>query len=694
MRWLWRVRKLLFVLAFLLFTGAATAAWGLSRVSLPPALPQQQTTTLTDANGLPLAQLAGVQNRQPVTINQIPQFVIDAVVSTEDHNFYRHHGLDPVGIARAAVSDLLGHGSLQGASTLTQQYVRNAYLGQQRTLSRKLKEAVLSLKIERQLTKSQILERYLNVIYFGRGAYGIEAASQAYFHHSVGQLTVPEAAFLAGAIRAPEYADPVTNQATAKARRDRTLTDMVKYHKLATVDAVRFKAQPVEAFIYKPADQKILAVTVPGVEYFVSYVTQRLISSYGASVVYGGGLKVRTSLDLTMQQEAYDSVYNQVLVTPSGPAGALVSLDNSGAIKAMVGGRDYKTSVVNLALGNGGGGSGRQPGSTMKAVLLAELIREGYSVNSTLRAPAQILLRHANNGADWTVTNFDNEDFSGPDGTGTLSMIDATKNSVNTVYAQAVLDVSPGNMANMAFALGLGELPHYPSIVLGTIDESVLQMAAAYAVFADGGTYIQPHGILSVADSSGTSKTLQIFSHPVVINGTKLTKADTDLITYCLQQVVLGGTGTTAAFRIPVAGKTGTTEQNSDAWFVGYTPQPGLITAVWMGYPASAQPMTNIYGVKAVTGGTLPADIFRRFMSRALVNQTAHSFDPPPPITGKVLGQPANMVAVSTTTTSSTTVPGATTTTAPGGASPTTLPPPPPPTPTTTTTETTVKKHG
>ena len=681
-------------MAFVLFTGLAGAAYGMSRLSLPPALRQNLTTTLTDANGQTIAQLSAGENRQPVTINQVPQVVVDAVVATEDRHFFQHHGVDPVGIVRAALSDLLGRGSLQGASTLTQQYVKTAYLGQQRTLSRKIKESVLALKIERQLTKRQILERYLNTIYFGRGAYGIEAASQVYFHKAVGDLTVPEAAFLAGAIRAPEYADPVTDPVTAKARRDRTLTDLVQMHKLTKAQADAYKNDPVEALPYTPKDQKIVipsdASGAPGLEYFVSYVTQKLISSYQASVVYGGGLKVRTSLDLRMQQAAFNSVYNQVLVSKNGPAGALISLDNSGAIKAMVGGRNYAESKVNLAVGTEGGGAGRQAGSTMKGVLLAEVVREGYSVLSTFRAPAQITLRRANNGADWTVNNFGNEDFSGPDGTGTINLIDATKNSVNTVYAQAVVDVTPHNMANLAYTLGLGQLPAYASIVLGTRDESVMQMAGAYSVFADNGLYNQPHAILEVKDSNGNPKPLQLQAG----RGTGLDKAMTDVITHCLRQVVLGGTGTAAGFRIPVAGKTGTTESNTDAWFVGYTPQPGLITAVWMGYPDKAAPMTDIYGVKGgITGGTLPADIFRRYMSQALVGAAAGNFDEPPGFPGKTLGQPVvAQFPTSTTTTSSTTPGESTTTTVPGQKLPSsTLPPAPSSTTTTPTTEVSTK---
>ncbi|HZQ84995.1 MAG TPA: transglycosylase domain-containing protein, partial [Acidimicrobiales bacterium] len=466
---MWRARKVLFVMALLLFTALAGTAYALSRVSLPPPFHQDQTTTLLDANGNPIAYLSGTTNRQPIALGQVPPVVVDAVVATEDHKFFHHHGVDPIGIARAAINDLLGRGNLQGASTLTQQYVKNAYLGQQRTLGRKVKEAVLALKLERQLTKQQILERYLNTIYFGRGAYGIEAAAGAYFNKSVQQLTLPEAAYLAGAIRAPEFADPVRDPATAKARRDESLRDMAKYHKISEAQAEAAIASPLEAHPFTPNNQQIApGARFMGVEYFVADVTRVLIQSLpgGESTVYGGGLTVRTSLDLNFQAIAYKAVYG-TLTNTSGPAGALVSVDNSGAIKAMVGGRSYADSKVNLALGASGGGTGRQAGSTFKTVLLAQIVKDGYSVRSSYRAPAQITLPKADNGKDWTVNNFSDEDFSGSTGEGTLTLVDALKNSVNTVFAQAVMAEGPGRLAQMGDTLGLGpNLPHYASLVL------------------------------------------------------------------------------------------------------------------------------------------------------------------------------------------------------------------------------------
>ena len=243
----------------------------------------------------------------------------------------------------------------------------------------------------------------------------------------------------------------------------------------------------------------------------------------------------------------------------------------------MVGGRDYGTSKVNLALGASGGGTGRQAGSTFKTILLAQIVKDGYSVLSTYRAPDQITLPKADNGKDWVVSNFNDEDYSGGNGQGTLTLVDAFRDSVNTVFAQAVMAEGPLRLAQMGDNLGLGpNLPGYASLVLGSVDQSVVQMAGAYSTFMDNGTYIQPHTVLSVKNGTGQDITPQQEAPRQV-----LTRQQSDIVTYCLEQVVLSGTGTTARFGHQVAGKTGTTSNNTDAWFIGYTPQ--LTTAVWMG---------------------------------------------------------------------------------------------------------------
>jgi membrane peptidoglycan carboxypeptidase len=360
-------------------------------------------------------------------------------------------------------------------------------------------------------------------------------------------------------------------------------------------------------------------------------------------------------------------------------------------VKALVGGQNYATSTVDLALGKAGGGSGRQAGSTFKAFMLAELLKEGYSVQSTFPAPPEVVLPHGNaNGTPWSVTNFEDEQVSPQ-----LSLIDATALSVNTVYAQVVERIGAAKLDTMAEALGISpsELPGaYPSQVLGTADVSPLEMAAGYATFANGGVYRSPVLITKVTTANGTPLPLPVPQQTRVV----LTPAQAAMETYVLQQVVLWGTGSAAGgVGTPVAGKTGTTEHSSDAWFIGYTPK--LTTAVWMGYASNSRPMVNFRGLKSVQGGTIPAQLWHNYMAAALTSDPqyagqfplVYSFDGltlTPPPAGAVqfpqgLGTTTTTAPpVTTTSPPNTTVPGPATTT-----SPTTQPTPTtsPPTPTT-----------
>ena len=370
----------------------------LSRVPLPPAAIQTQTTFLYDANGKQLAALDSGQNRVLVSLHQVPQVAIDAILSTEDHDYYKHGAVDPLGIIRATISDIRGHGNLQGASTITQQYVKTVYLGSKRTFSRKLTEAFLAIKLQRQLSKDQILERYLNTSYFGRGAYGIQAASQAYFGEDVSKLGLPEASFLAGLIRSPETDDPYRGYApTAVARRLLTLKAMVRDHKITEAQLQEVERVPITTTVRGlPAPPPLGTVTDSehGTQYFVDYVRAQLIRHYGQDRVLSGGLRVTTTLDSTMQDQAWEAIYGgatglQPYQANPEPAGASVAIDDKGQVKALVGGKDYNQSQVDLALGADGGGTGRQPGSTFKPFLLAETLKEGYTVQSKFPGTAE-----------------------------------------------------------------------------------------------------------------------------------------------------------------------------------------------------------------------------------------------------------------------------------------------------------------
>ena len=649
-----------------------------SHLKVPDAKPLKQTTLVYDASGSHVIASFSEQNRIDVTLKQVPPVVVNAVVSTEDRHFFTEGALNPISIVRAFFSDVTG-GHLQGASTITQQYVKQAYLSPKRTLTRKIEEAALAIRLSRSESKQQILQNYLNTIYWGRGAYGVEAASMAYFGKPVQQLGLPEASLLAGLIREPELADPAHSEAHAKTNQDATLKAMLRDHKITETQLQQVEATPFSSYVVPPtASTGGPAGAAPGdptgQAYFISAVRQELYKKFGRGLVDGGGLRVTTTLDPAMQADAYNSIYGKT--SPLNPAkgtpsGALVSIDDTGAVKALVGGQNFGTSTVNLALGTEGGGSGRQAGSTFKAFMLAEVLREGFSANSVFPAPRQYVVPHGNaNGAPWVVTNFEGE-TPAP----TLSLVDATVHSVNTVYAQVVMKIGADKLNSMAEALGINPkelVGAYPSRVLGTADVSPLEMASAYSTFADGGVYHRPLLITKVTDANGKSLPLPVQPQSRVV----LTPPQVAQLDYVLQQVVQRGTGVAAGhLPFPVAGKTGTTENSADAWFIGYT--PNLTTAVWMGYATGNKPMGR------VQGGSVPAEMWHDYMKAVLTAMPQYgSAFPAPDLSGKMLTPPTGAVTPSSTPPTSPTVPSQTTlpsasiptTTAPV-SSPTTSPP-------------------
>ncbi|MEY2468201.1 MAG: penicillin-binding protein, partial [Actinomycetota bacterium] len=484
---MWRYRRILFLFGLLAFTAVAGVLFVLSRVPLPDAVPPAQTTFLYAADGSRLATLTGRENRISVPLKDVPRVVRRAVLATEDRHFYEHNGVDPIGLARATVNDLRG-GRLQGGSTITQQYVKNTYVGRERTVWRKLKEAVLAVKLERELDKDELLERYLNTVYFGRGAYGVQAASQAWFGKDVGQLGLREAAYLAGLIRAPTSADVVKDPVTAEARRHRTLQSMVKTRDITTDDQKEVEAQPLASYVVTAnhAAPKVVAAEA-GTEYVVDYVRRLLVRDYGEQATFGGGLRVTTNIDIGAQRAAYTAVYG-ILNRASDPSGALVAVDKDGKVRALVGGRNFDVSNVNLAVGREGGGRGRQPGSTFKPFLLAEIVREGYTLESSFPAPPELVLPKADAGKDWHVNNYEGESFGG-----NLNLIEATRNSVNTVFAQAEIAIGPEKLMKEARDLGItAPLRPVASLVLGTVEVSPLDVASAYSTLARGGERVTP----------------------------------------------------------------------------------------------------------------------------------------------------------------------------------------------------------
>jgi len=633
----WRWRRAWFLLALLFVLGVSGVGYLFTQVPLPDKDPRLDQTTFVCASDVTtgcnqdnsIAQLSGAVDRVNVTYDRLPPVLIDAVLAAEDRDFYNHAGVDPIGIGRALWANLRNQGEQQGGSTITQQYVKNVYLTQERTYTRKLKEAALAVKLERELPKQEILLRYLNTIYFGRGAYGVEAASRTYFSKPVEQLTLPEAAYLAGLIRAPETADAnrgpedrnaVANLATAVNRRNSVLDAMLVVGSITQTEYGAAKATKFETVGPRTVQRNYGDVANPqwGTEYFVDHVRQWLVREGGFTDAdaFGGGLRVYTTIDMGMQEAAADAV-TSTLDRPDDPAGALVAIDELGAVRAMYGGNDFDNNKVNLATGTLGGGGGRQPGSSFKPFALAEAVAQGIPLTKTYNAPAKLVIPGANDGQDWEVGNY------GDAGLGRLDLVSATAKSSNTAYAQLMLEVGPENVVAMAKRLGItSPLDPFPATVLGTEEVSVLDMASAYSTFADNGVHIDPYVVTRVTDARG-----MVLYENEVTRDEVLDPEQAKQVNWALNQVVEGGTGKGAQFGQPAAGKTGTTDEYKDAWFVGYTCR--LTAAVWVGYPGTeSRLMKNVHGIE-VTGGSLPATIWRKFMTSATRELDACAFERP-----------------------------------------------------------------
>jgi penicillin-binding protein 1A len=680
---LWRWRRIFVLIGLLLIAGVAGLGFALAQIELPPERIQAQTSficaadVVADCNGdNAFAQLNGEQDRVNVKLADVPQVLIDAVLASEDRDFYSHGGVDPLGVLRALWHDIRNEGSTQGGSTITQQYVKNAYLTNERTFTRKIKEAVLSIKLEQQFSKDEILERYLNTVYFGRGSYGVGAATRTWFGHDLSTITLPEAAYLAGLIRSPESADATTNEKEATFRRNSVLEAMFETKKIdqqqrdaaEKLPWVGPEAAGTGLVVLKRTEKQGFGPAKDaehGTEYVRDYIYKELRNKgFSDAEIYGGGLRVYTTLDYHLQDAAWDAVTSTL--SPDDPRAGLVAIDPNGHIVAMIGGTNYAETQVNVAVPPSiGGGSGWQPGSSFKPFVLAAALEQGISLKSRFTAPATITIKDGNGpGSPWKPSNAE------PADQGVLDLIDATRESVNTVYAQLMVKVGPQNAVDLAKKMGITEeLPVVPSLVLGAGETSPLDMASAYSTFAHRGTHIPPTIITRVERPDGSVK---LYDQP---KQKVLDAHIADQVTYCLQKVVQSGTGTGADFGKPVAGKTGTTDKFRNAWFVGYAPN-GFTTAVAMGFEPTknadgsleARFMNDVHG-KKVYGGTLPATIWRKFMQAALDGVDVGSFTDPGSFDGRVLG------ADLTTTTESTSTTSTSSTTAPAPSSTVTLPP-------------------
>ena len=600
------------------------AAWLWTTTDLPSARSTSAAAVLLDRDGNELALLAQEGLRLEVDLDEVAPVAVDALVAAEDQRFYEHTGIDPVGLGRAVWNNLTDD-STQGGSTLTQQLVKNAYLTSDRTFSRKVREAVLAVKLERTEDKDEILERYLNTVYFGRGAYGIEAAARTYFDSTAADLSPERAALLMGMLRSPERLEPGRDLEAATNRRNQVLATMVEMGALTAEEGEAAIALPVEVTTVVASPTTLREGAAP---HFVEHVRGLLIEELGEQALYDQGLVVHTTLDLADQRAAEASVATH-LDDPEDPQAAVVAIDRTGAVRAWVGGRDFANLQVDLA--GGAGGSGRQPGSTFKPVTLAANFEAGNGAGEVYPAPAEITLDVE--GGPWTVSNAGGQDY------GTLTLAEATANSVNTVYAQALAKVGPEAIVDLAHRLGIrSELDAEPSIALGTEEVTPLELASMYSTLSRSGVRIDPYVITEVENRDG--RTVWEPEDPEEEEAVEPRIADT--VSAVLTETPRTGTAQRAALDRPMAAKTGTTQENADAWLAGYTPE--YTAVVWVGNPEGNEPIPDVDGV-AVQGGTVPAMIWHDFMVEALADVPPTEFPEPDPELLKDTSPPVELTA-------------------------------------------------
>jgi penicillin-binding protein 1A len=570
-------------------------------VTLPPARPQPEAraSTVYAIDGTPIGEFRGAEQQVSVSPDDIPDTIRRAVVAAEDHRFFDHRGVDWQAVGRAVITDVRARHVVQGGSTITQQLVKSLYTGGERSLARKAREALYALRLERTHAKAEILARYLNSVYLGESTFGVEAASQSYFRKHAKDLTLSEAALLAGVIPAPSLYSPRSNPDLAEQRREGVLDKLLRYGQATPEEVARARAErPTVHPAPKPESRY---------PYFMDYVRTYLLNvkGYSPEVVYQGGLRIETTLDPRLQTAAEAAVAR--LDQPKDPEATLVSLEpQTGFVRALVGGRSWDASQVNLALGRLGGGSGRQAGSAFKPFVLARAFEAGIPPEKRYRAPASIRPR----GFDKPVSNYGGASYGSAD----LRM--ATWKSINTVFVQLIVDAGIKETAALAKRLGISSIrldqPLYGVMAIGTQETSALEMASAYGTFANRGLRVAPTPVLSITDPKG--KKLEDNLEP---QGERvLSEVVADNVTAVLEGVIAKGTGRRADIGRPAAGKTGTSENWENAWFVGYTPT--LATAVWMGYPQANIGMANVHGVDHVVGGSLPSMMWHDFMTEAV----------------------------------------------------------------------------
>ncbi|GAB4280630.1 MAG: hypothetical protein Kow0056_15300 [Coriobacteriia bacterium] len=557
-----------------------------------PLKGRDETSHVYDRDGELIAEVFAEENRTRVPLAEIPPNLRNAVIATEDERFYEHPGVDVWGILRALWVDIRTRSAAQGGSTITQQYVVNAFVDRENTLTRKVKEAVLAYRLEKDYSKDEILEMYLNTIYFGHGAYSVETAAQTYFGKHVQDLNLAECATLAGVIKSPGAYSPYLDPEASKQRREVVLRQMLEQGYITDEEFEEARSAQIElAGLGRGGDKA---------PYFLEYVKSLLAEQFGEDALYRGGLEVHTTLDLDAQRAAEEAV-GSILDREDDPSAALVAVDPAtGDIVAMVGGRDYSTQQFNVAVQGR-----RQPGSAFKPFVLVTALEQGVPSERTYECgPVSIDVPGS---GTWKVTGA----YGGRKGP--MRLREAVEKSVNSVFAQLIMDVGADRVVETARRMGITtEIMPVPAIALGGLDTGVspLEMASAYGTLAAKGRHAQPRAIVRVTNPRGE---VLFDSQPETTD--VLDPAVAYLATDMLKGVISRGTGTAAAIGRPAAGKTGTTQEYRDAWFVGYTPD--LVAAVWVGYPEAQREMKDVHG-RTVTGGSFPAQIWAAFMKAAL----------------------------------------------------------------------------
>jgi penicillin-binding protein 1A len=606
------VGGILGTLLVLVVSGFTGAAFWMSSCDLNSLKPVEvgQNSFVYAADGSLLGSIPAEKNRQPVTLEQMSPWVPKATVAIEDRRFWQHGALDYPGIVRAVFANVRAGHVVQGGSTITQQLARNLYIRKpSQTFSRKATEACLAIKLAREKSKRWILQAYVNQVFYGNRAYGIEAAAQTYFSKHASQLTLPEAALLAGLPQAPSVFDPFHRPQEAIARRDEVLRAMLSN---GAITSTRYANAVAQRDLRLKPGRLYTRIREP---YFFSYVTELLQKQYGSNTVRSGGLSVYTTIDPRLQRFALHAI-RETLPYPTDPAAAIVSINPSnGAIRAMteVSPGNPKNQV------NFASSARRQPGSTFKMFVLATAIYEGISPSTSyLSAPFKYDPTgtgscYTNPPTAWCPQTYDHTYI------GATSIERGTLRSDNTVYARLSLDVGPENIAAMAHKLGVrtdlrtSEGAYVPSMGLGSRVVTPMDLASSYATIAAGGIYSKPMAIRKVVLPGGKVDKEAGWGAPQrkrVIPDWVAAE-----VTRILEENMTAGTGTGAYFGKLSAGKTGTTDNFADAWFCGFL--PSLEATVWIGYPRGEIPMRSVHGIE-VSGPTFPATIWKLFMERAI----------------------------------------------------------------------------